>query len=72
MTQVIHRFNNPDEGVTSEVAKISLGFSVVLRDDDSGQVLPEARIFQDESLAIRHAKYIANISGVAHKIAGSY
>jgi hypothetical protein len=60
--EILHRFTNDDEGMQSEVARIGQNrYSVILHDLDSGEVLPEAKIFNNEEAAIRQARAWANV-----------
>lgn len=56
MTTILHTFTNADDGVAAEVAQISSGFSVVIRDLDADAVAPVAKIFKAEDAAVTYAK----------------
>jgi hypothetical protein len=58
MTKILHTFTNAADGVAAEVARITNGFSVVLRDLDSNEVVPVAKVFSDEAKAVAYAKAI--------------
>lgn len=58
-TEVLHHFPNPEHGTEAVVAKTSQGYSAVLRDTDSGNTLPQARIFKTEQEAIDYGKSLA-------------
>ena len=59
MTTILHTFTNAEDGVAAEVAMISSGYSVVLRDLDSNGVVPVAKIFNTEAAAVAYAKELA-------------
>lgn len=57
-TKVLHTFTNKRAATQSRVAKISRGYSVTLKDLDSGEVLPTGKIFPDLARAIKYAKTV--------------
>jgi hypothetical protein len=57
-TVILHEFANKEDGITSIVARISIGYSVVLRDDDAEEICPCAKIFPTEDRAVAFAKSI--------------
>ena len=57
-TKILKTFKNKADGVEAIVAKIDKGFSVVLKDMDSGNTLPLAQIFKTEADAMKRAKEI--------------
>ena len=54
----LHSFNNDESNTTAFVNKHTQGFSVTLRDNDSGEFVPCAIIYSTESAAITKAKDI--------------
>lgn len=58
---VIATFKNEEDNIEVGVAKITSGYSVTLKDLDSGEVLPFATIYPDEGTAIQKAKEIAKV-----------
>lgn len=61
-SSILHNFTNTADGMTALVNKHSAGFSVTLRDDDSGEFVPCAIIYSTEAAAIEKAKKIAKVS----------
>ena len=59
VTMNIHTFHNADGNTTIFVSKISLGFSVTMRDDDCGEYFPSAMIYPTEAAALAKAKELA-------------
>lgn len=55
----IHSFTNSEAGTTAFVNTTSLGFSVTLRDDESGEFFPSAMFYTTENEAIAKAKEIS-------------
>jgi hypothetical protein len=58
LTRVLHTLVNEESALEALVARIGGGYSVVLRDLDSGEYLPEARIYRTEAAALAHAERI--------------
>lgn len=57
-TEILKKFTNKEDATQSIVAKVRQGFSVVLKDLDSGEILPQAKIFKDMKKAVVYAKKI--------------
>lgn len=61
-TNIVASFKNEADGVTVRVARLGDGrFSVTLKDDDSGEVVPHAHIYKDQAQAEAKAQEIAGI-----------
>ena len=58
MSKILAKFTNEEDGVESYVAAIESGFSVVLKDLDSGEFVSAVIIFTDEAAAIAKAQAI--------------
>ena len=61
-TPVIATFNDEEHGIEARVAKIDKGYSLTIKDTDSGDVLPTANIYPTEAEAIAKAKKVARIA----------
>lgn len=57
-TKVVKTFTNQEDGVRAEVSKIETGYSVALRDLDSGEVVGTVLIYKELDKAIAKAKDI--------------
>lgn len=55
----LHSFHNDSANTTTFVNQHTKGFSVTMRDDDSGEFIPCAVIYTTEAAAISKAKEIA-------------
>jgi hypothetical protein len=55
----LHSFHNANGNTTIFVSKISYGFSVTMRDDDSGEYFPSAMIYPTEAKALAKAHELA-------------
>jgi len=55
---ILHSFTNTESNTTAFVNKHTAGFSVTLRDNDSGEFVPCAVIYTTESAAITKAQNI--------------
>jgi hypothetical protein len=53
--------HNARDNVTACVAETPRGFAVTLYDDDSGNVLPFARVYPDRAAAVAYADILAGI-----------
>jgi hypothetical protein len=53
---------NPDEGMTVEVSHASARYCVRMRDDDSGNWLPVARVYSTEVDALAYAHKIIGVT----------
>lgn len=53
--------HNATDNVTACVTQTARGFVVQLIDDDSGNVLPIARIYPDRAAAVAYADILAGI-----------
>jgi hypothetical protein len=60
-TIVIATFKDVEDNMEARVAKIKGGYSVTLKDLDSGEVVPFGTIYPDEQTAIAKAKEAAHI-----------
>lgn len=60
-TQKLHTFPNEEDGVAAIVAKVSQGYSVVLKDTDADEIAQTAKICSTEDEAVAYAKQIAGI-----------
>ena len=54
--QEVATFQSEEYGLTSVITHDSKGYLVRLRDDDAGQVIPYAFLFQDEDQARQKAQ----------------
>lgn len=62
-TTLLAAFDGPEgSGVRVEVAAITRGYSVVVRDTDCGEVLPTAIVYPTETAALAAAAAIAKNS----------
>jgi hypothetical protein len=57
-TKILATYVNFEDGMEAIVAEISYGFSVVVRDMDSGNIFPQAFVFKTEAEAIAKAQEI--------------
>ena len=53
---VLHTFENKEEGLTAFVNEHVKGFSVTMKDEDSGEWVPFATIYPNVDAAIASAK----------------
>lgn len=58
---VLHTFTNEEDGVAVFVARVPQGYSVSLKDTDSGEFLPTIPIYPDQDTAIREARKAAHM-----------
>ena len=56
----LHSFHNQNGNTTVFVSKISLGYSVTMLDNDSGEYFPSAMIYPTEAAALALATKLAN------------
>jgi hypothetical protein len=63
-TIVIATFKDVEDNMEARVAKVKGGYSVTLKDLDSGEVVPFGTIYPDEETAIQKAKEIAKVKDV--------
>ena len=59
---IIKMISNPDDGTTVEVSHAAARYCVRMRDDDSGNWLPVARVYSTESDALAYAHHIAGVA----------
>lgn len=57
-SQIVHEVSNPEDGTTAVVAKIQGGYSVTVRDDDSGNYVAQSTIYPTEEAARAKAEEI--------------
>jgi hypothetical protein len=57
-TKVLATVTNAEDGMEAIVAEISYGFSVVVRDIDSGNIFPQAYVYKTEAEAMAKAQEI--------------
>lgn len=57
-TKILKIYKNKKDGIESHVAKISLGYSVTLKDTDAGEFAGVSKIFPNEKDAHKYAKTI--------------
>jgi hypothetical protein len=55
----LHSFQNQNGNTTVFVSKISLGYSVTMLDNDSGEYFPSAMIYPTEAAALELANKLA-------------
>ena len=55
---IVATITNTDDGTTVEVSHASARYCVRMRDDDSGNWLPVARVYSTEGDAIAYARKI--------------
>ena len=67
-TKVLMRFTNHEDGVSSELAQITGGYSVILRDDDSGNALPLVYRFNTLAAAIAKAAHLVGVAPPEPKV----
>jgi len=60
-SKIIETFRNEEDGTEARVAKVEKGYSVTLKDLDSGEVVPVANIYPDLETAIMKAKEAAGV-----------
>lgn len=58
---IVATITNTDNGTTVEVSHASARYCVRMRDDDSGNWLPVARVYSTESDALAYAHKIAGV-----------
>ena len=58
---IIKMITNTDDGTTVEVSHASARYCVRMRDDDSGNWLPVARVYSTEVDALAYAHKIAGV-----------
>jgi hypothetical protein len=67
-TEVIKRFENKEDGIAVDVAKVDRGYSVVLQDLDSGNYLSDTiKIYKTAGEAIKKAKSVIEQSKITEK-----
>ena len=59
---IIKMISNPDDGTTVEVSHASARYCVRMKDDDSGNWLPVARVYSTEGDALAYAHHIAGVA----------
>ena len=58
-TKILKTFTNAEYDIEAVVAKITGGFSVAIKDTDSGEYFPMAKIYQTEAQAMAMAEKAA-------------
>jgi hypothetical protein len=58
--EIINTYTNEVDGISAIVNVMSKGYSVAMRDDDSGMYLDSIRIFSDVNHARDYAQFLIN------------
>ena len=59
---IVATITNTDDGTTVEVSHAAARYCVRMRDDDSGNWLPVARVYSTEVDALAYAHHIAGVA----------
>ena len=59
---IVATITNTDDGTTVEVSHAAARYCVRMRDDDSGNWLPVARVYSTEGDAIAYARKIIGVT----------
>jgi hypothetical protein len=55
-TEVLHTFKDEENGIQVDVAKVSQGYSVSMKDVDAGETVPTVKIYKTEAQAVDAAQ----------------